>query len=648
MATSVNLGTFSDRFSGVNYTCYLIYDGPTRSGDNVTITNVKARIVSQASYGTEGRMAVSLSIPSGTSRVSNQTIASSYSYPTDTTVTMLSSLTISNLSTSFSYSISFSDTGYGSTWNSNYSYTKSGSITCPARTYTVSYNANGGSGAPASQTKTYNVALALSGTVPTRTGYSFLGWATSSGGAVAYASGASYTGNADIALYAVWQAQVSTISAASDVTLGTACSITWAPKISTNKYRIKFTISDFDSGYLPSSSTFISGSSSNITYSSYTIPINGVAQKITTATTGIMTATLYTYDSSGTLLGNDSKTFTVTVPASCKPSVSSYTITQTSSNSTVNSWGVYVAGYSKVRCQASGTAQYGATITSISVSGDHNATGTTTLDSTSGIMTAGSKTFVFKVIDSRGMVSTEVSRTATVYPYTAPAITGFTAERNASSITSVKALGSWTYATVSNKNSVTASLKYKRSTASTWSTASGSITSGTVKTMTEVFSDGYSYNIQLIITDSLGNSDTRTVFLPTMSVWMHQPVDGRGVAFGKVSETGEFEVNYDLEVYGDGSFTGGLAVSGNGTFSGDVSGDDATFSTMNVATLEHTITSADYLEMARLLASDYSVSSDYWVGKWCKYNNSIWECKTRIVGGEAWTQSHWDLLGSAN
>ena len=65
-----------------------------------------------------------------------------------------------------------------------------------------------------------------------------------------------------------------------------------------------------------------------------------------------------------------------------------------------------------------------------------------------------------------------------------------------------------------------------------------------------------------------------------------------------------------------------------------------------VKDVRHDITSDEYLEFARLLASDYSVLSDYWVGKWCRYNNSIWECNTPIVGGETWTQSHWDLLGS--
>ena len=74
-----------------------------------------------------------------------------------------------------------------------------------ANTYAVSYDANGGTGAPGQQTKTYDVSLTLSSNIPTRTGYTFLGWATSASGAVAYAAGGTYTANAAITLYAVWR-----------------------------------------------------------------------------------------------------------------------------------------------------------------------------------------------------------------------------------------------------------------------------------------------------------------------------------------------------------------------------------------------------------------------------------------------------------
>ena len=80
-------------------------------------------------------------------------------------------------------------------------------------TYTVSYNANGGSGAPESQTKTYGVDLTLSDTVPTRTGYTFQGWSTSSysSASVNYLPGGTYSGNSDLTLYAVWKAETYTV-----------------------------------------------------------------------------------------------------------------------------------------------------------------------------------------------------------------------------------------------------------------------------------------------------------------------------------------------------------------------------------------------------------------------------------------------------
>ena len=71
--------------------------------------------------------------------------------------------------------------------------------------HTVSYNANGGSGAPGAQTKWYGSVLTLSGTKPTRTGYTFQGWATSAGGGVAYQPGQGYANDANITLYAVWK-----------------------------------------------------------------------------------------------------------------------------------------------------------------------------------------------------------------------------------------------------------------------------------------------------------------------------------------------------------------------------------------------------------------------------------------------------------
>jgi len=85
--------------------------------------------------------------------------------------------------------------------------TKSVTFTVPAlASYKVSYNANGGSGAPSAQTKYYGKTLTLSSTKPTRTGYTFEGWGTSTTDTTpAKQPGDSYTSNASETYYAIWK-----------------------------------------------------------------------------------------------------------------------------------------------------------------------------------------------------------------------------------------------------------------------------------------------------------------------------------------------------------------------------------------------------------------------------------------------------------
>lgn len=97
------------------------------------------------------------------------------------------------------------------------SYTDSGVFTTDSATYytTIVYSANGGSGAPSSQTfsgTSSSVVVTLSSVIPTRSGYTFLGWSTSSTATAAqYYAGTTYynwygsTGGYTTTLYAVWQ-----------------------------------------------------------------------------------------------------------------------------------------------------------------------------------------------------------------------------------------------------------------------------------------------------------------------------------------------------------------------------------------------------------------------------------------------------------
>ena len=72
-------------------------------------------------------------------------------------------------------------------------------------TYIIKYDANCGTGAPRNQTKTHGEIIILSTIIPTRPGYTFLGWAESADATAAmYQPGDSFTKDADTTLYAVW------------------------------------------------------------------------------------------------------------------------------------------------------------------------------------------------------------------------------------------------------------------------------------------------------------------------------------------------------------------------------------------------------------------------------------------------------------
>lgn len=67
-----------------------------------------------------------------------------------------------------------------------------------------------------------------------------------------------------------------------------------------------------------------------------------------------------------------------------------------------------------------------------------------------------------------------------------------------------------------------------------------------------------------------------------------------------------------------------------------------------VADIDYTISNAEYLDLARLLATAYSATSPYTVGDFVTYNSNVYECNT-ACSAAAWTtnSSKFTLLGSA-
>ena len=169
----------------------------TDNGDSATKTvSFNVTVPAWTSYAIKYNANGGSGAPSSQTKWKDQTLKLSTTKPTRTGYSFLgwstsSSATSATYAAGGNYTANAAATLYA-VWKAN--------------TYTVSYNANGGTGAPASQTKTYGVTLTLSSTKPTRANYTFKGWGTSaSATTVSYASGGSYTTNATITLYAVWE-----------------------------------------------------------------------------------------------------------------------------------------------------------------------------------------------------------------------------------------------------------------------------------------------------------------------------------------------------------------------------------------------------------------------------------------------------------
>lgn len=249
--------------------------------------------------------------------------------------------------------------------------TDSGTITVNAKTsYPVTYNANGGTGAPAAQTKYYGTALTLSSTKPTRTGYTFSKWNTNaSGTGTNYNSGASYTGNAALTLYAIWTTNTYTISYNANGGTG-------APSSQTKTYGVNLTLS-----------------STKPTRTNYNFV--GWSTSSTAATAEYSAGGVFTTNAATTL-------YAVWELAYTTPLIESYSASRCTSNGTLDDFGTYVKVIFNWSCsQLTGTNN----VSAISIG--YRVSGASSYSNTS-VSASGTSGSVSKVIGG-GNISTDSS-----------------------------------------------------------------------------------------------------------------------------------------------------------------------------------------------------------------------------------------------
>lgn len=343
-------------------------------------------------------------------------------------------------------------------------------------------------------------------------------------------------------------ARASSITTASNKTLGNACSITWTPYSSSFTYKLKFSLGNWSK----TTDTISPKSTSAYTYTGYTIPLD-VANYLPKAITGTMTVYLYTYSGSTQIGSAASKTFTVTVPSTIVPTLGTVSATIVNSNSVIDGWGVAVAGYTKVKVTASASGSYSSTISSFTISEAYSTTqnGTSLSYTGSAISSSGSKTFTVVAKDSRGRSSSSKSATAiTFYAYSAPKVSSFTVARSSSNAKQVVAKANWTYSSVNGNNVVTATLYYKKSSATSW-TKYGTLSKNTSTTLTKEFEETSSYNFKVVVTDSLSKSAQEEGFISTIEVTLDFRAGGKGLGIGKIAESDNLEIAFDTIFMGN-------------------------------------------------------------------------------------------------
>ena len=186
------------------------------------------------------------------------------------------------------------------------------------------------------------------------------------------------------------------------------------------------------------------------------------------------------------------------------------------------------------------------------------------MDYTGGIITSsGNKAFIITCTDSRGRTSKQVVTDALYFtPYSPPKVIDLSVSKdtkNDDNATNDRMVATavWEYDTVGGKNSTTAVIYYKLSSASDWTLHSGQLSSGSAFTLSNLTPDELSsYNFKVVVTDLVGNSSEKDAFSSTIAVLLDFKAGGDGLGVGKICENPGMEVAMKTTFY-DSVYVGG-------------------------------------------------------------------------------------------
>lgn len=344
--------------------------------------------------------------------------------------------------------------------------------------------------------------------------------------------------------------------------IGTAISVTIDRKSSDFTHVATISLS----GASSASTTFDSGTGSNT--KTITVPATW-ASVITGTSNSNCVLTVVTKDSSGSTIATITKKFTTTIPSSTySPSISAISVSAVNGTELGSSQTVYVNTKTAPKVTVTASVKAGATLKTVRIkASDGSYDNTLSLTATTAtsftlptITSTTGRTYTLTVTDSRGYSTSSTSSAITIQDYNPPNLTSFTATRCNSdgsantNGTSIKVTCTYTYSSCSSLNSVSCSAKLNTNTASTLTSGTGVVVTGTLST---------ALNGTVYVT--LGDKFTSATYTKTIGT-LTCPIDiapnNKGVAIGGISqEDGYFDIYSPTKVRSSLNVIGNLNIS---------------------------------------------------------------------------------------
>lgn len=299
------------------------------------------------------------------------------------------------------------------------------------------------------------------------------------------------------------------------------------------------------------------------------------ASYLTNAASATCTLTTTTYNGSA-VIGTTTKTFTLAVPSSMVPTISSITLADI--NGYLTSYKAFIGGKSSVKVTTSASSVYGATIKIYEVTmGDLSGTGS---PCTLGVPTSSTfdeqRNVTVKVTDTRGRTATKTV-SARLVMYTPPATSEVTAirwdttdneESDESTTIRVALSGSVFNVDGGGLNKAKIKIEHKERS-STQYTTDTTISAGAIyNTIYDILncSNTSMYDVRVTISDSFGTDYTVNVVVATATPIMDFKANGRGLAFFGISRFDGIHLNGDVTLTSaDGTGAALLGFSGGET-----------------------------------------------------------------------------------